>query len=350
MIKNKVDFKLINTALLVFIAFLIYQTRDFCFAIIAKIFDILFPFLVAFTIAYALYPLLKWLQNKKIPKGISVLIVLALVLGIFALVIGLVIPMVFNQLSGLFNTIITFVKEISQDYDLNLGPLQESLTQTFNEIIASIGKYASNGVINTINISLSVISTAMIIFSAAIYFLLDMDKIRDWVSYHLRKKGKRSYRYVKTLDQEMNQYLNGFIKVVVISFFEYTLAFLIIGHPNALLLGFLAAVASFIPYFGGIFTNIIAAITAFVISPALFVKTIIAFFILSALDGYLINPAVYGKTNNIHPLIVIISVFAGGILLGILGIIISLPVAILLLATYRYFEEDINEVLTDKKK
>lgn len=350
MIKNKVDFKLINTALLVFIAFLIYQTRDFCFAILAKIFQILFPFLIAFAIAYAFYPFLKWLENRKIPKGISVIIIFALVIGLFALVIGLVIPMVFNQLSSLFNTIITFIKEISQDYDLNLGPLQSTLTTTFNDIIASIGKYASNGVINTINISLSVISTAMIVISASIYFLIDMDKIRDWIGYHLRKRKNRSYYYVKVLDNEMNQYLNGFMKIVVISFFEYTLAFLIINHPNALLLGFLAAVASLIPYFGGIFTNIIAAITAFVISPTLFIKTIIAFFVLSAFDGYLINPAVYGKTNNIHPLIVIISVFAGGILFGIIGIIISLPVAILLLATYRFFEEDITEVLIDKKK
>lgn len=350
MIKNKVDFKLINTALLVFIAFLIYQTRDFCFTILTKIFQILFPILIAFTIAYAFYPFLKWLEKKKIPKGISVIIIFALVIGLFALVIGLVIPMVFNQLSSLFNTIIAFIKEISQDYDLDLGPLQSTLTTTFNDIIASIGKYASNGVINTINISLSVISTAMIVISASIYFLIDMDKIRDWIGYHLRKRKNRSYYYVKVLDNEMNQYLNGFMKIVVISFFEYTLAFLIINHPNALLLGFLAAVASLIPYFGGIFTNIIAAITAFVISPTLFIKTIIAFFVLSAFDGYLINPAVYGKTNNIHPLIVIISVFAGGILFGIIGIIISLPVAILLLATYRFFEEDITEVLIDKKK
>ena len=197
--------------------------------------------------------------------------------------------------------------------------------------------------------SLGLISNAVIAFSAAIYFLIDMDKIRTYIKYYSKKVSKRNYDYLNELDTQMNNYISGFLKIVIISFFEYSLAFLIIGHPNALLLGFLAAVASFIPYFGGMAVNVIAAITAFVISPSLFIKTVIAFFVLSMIDSYFIGPKVYGKTNNIHPLIVIISVFAGGILFGIMGIIISLPIAIILLTTYRFFEEDIYEVLSDKK-
>ena len=124
----------------------------------------------------------------------------------------------------------------------------------------------------------------------------------------------------------------------------------IIGHPDALMLGTLAGVSNLIPYFGGIITNIVAAITAFVISPELFIKTIIVFVVFSAIDGNVINPLVYGKTNKIHPLVVIISVFAGGILFGITGIIVSLPVAIILIATYKYFKSDISEFSKSKLK
>ena len=275
---------------------------------------------------------------------------LKIVLGIFALAIGLVIPVVFGQLSSLFNGIITFITNISNNYDLNLGPLQETLTKTFNEIIASVGTSAKDGAISAINMSLGVISTAVIAFSAAIYFLIDMDKIRAYIKYYSKKVSLRNFDYLKELDVQMNNYVSGFLKIVIISFFEYTIAFIVIGHPNALLLGFLAAVASFIPYFGGMAVNVIAAITAFVISPAMFVKTVIAFFLLSMLDSYLIGPKVYGKTNNIHPLIVIIAVFAGGILFGIMGIVISLPVAIIILTTYRFFEKDIYDAISDKRK
>jgi len=189
----------------------------------------------------------------------------------------------------------------------------------------------------------------VIAFAAAIYLLVDMDKIRSEFKSFLLSRNKRSFDYFKILDTEMKNYLTGFIKIVGITLVEYTVAFVIIGHPNAILLGFLAAIATLIPYFGGIITNIIASITAFVISPGLFIRTIICFFVLSTLDGYVINPFVYGKTNEIHPLAVIFAVFAGGALFGVLGIIISLPLAIIVIATYKFYRGDITEKIEDIK-
>ena len=75
-----------------------------------------------------------------------------------------------------------------------------------------------------------------------------------------------------------------------------------------------------------------------------------AFFILSNVDGYLINPMVYGKTNEVHPIVVIFSVFAGGILMGVTGIILSLPVAIIIQATIKFFKPEIKDKLDDMKE
>ncbi|MDD3187287.1 MAG: AI-2E family transporter [Bacilli bacterium] len=350
MIKNKLDYKLINIAIIVFIGFLLLQTKNFWLDIVIMLIKIVMPFVLAFAMAYAFYPFLKYLQKKKISKGFGVLIIVSIILAVIAILVGIITPLLFNQLSSLFNDIINFIKDISENYDLNLGPLQESLSSTFNDIIASFGNYAKDGAISIINQSLSAISIAVIAFSSAIYFLLDMDKIRAYIRFYTLKKSHKDYDYLKAVDKEMNNYLSGFLKIVIISMFEYYLAFLIIGHPNALLLGFLAAIGSFIPYFGGMLVNVIAAITAFVISPFLFLKTVIAFFILSMLDSYLIGPKVYGKTNNVHPLIVIMAVFAGGILFGVWGIVISLPVALIIITTYKFFEDDIINLLTDKKK
>lgn len=59
------------------------------------------------------------------------------------------------------------------------------------------------------------------------------------------------------------------------------------------------------------------------------------------IDGYVIGPLVYGKSNKIHPLLSIFAVFMGGIVFGILGIIISMPLCIILLTIYRFFKDDI---------
>lgn len=349
MLKNKLDFKLINFAIITLIIYLMYQTSEIWLGFAGIVLKIISPLFFAFILAYVLHPYLKFLTDRKVPKAIAVIIVILTVLVVLGLIIGIASPLLFSQLTSLFNGIISFIKEISLKFDLNFGTLQETLSLSFNQIIEKLGTYVSDGAANFIGTSIGYITLAFISFSASIYILIDMDKIREEFGDFLYRKSKKVYRYVALLDEQMKSYLIGFFKIVLITVFEYSIAFLIIGHPNALLLGLLAAVASLIPYFGGIITNCIAAITAFVISPALFIRTVIAFIILSALDGYVINPLMYGKTNKVHPLVVILSVFVGGSLFGVLGIVLSLPVAIIIITTYKYFKEDINDKIEDMK-
>jgi len=349
MLKNKLDYKLLNCALIMIIIFLLYQTGGLWTGIISKLWTVSLPFIVAFIIAYALYPLVKFLTDYKIPKIIAILLVLALVIGVIAIFGIIVVPLLFNQLGSLFNGIITFINKLSLGYNIDFGTLQTALTNSFDQIITSLGKYVSDGAINAISVSISLFSKIFISFSAAMYILSDMDNIRETFKNYLNKKSKKIYKYFALIDEEMRSYLTGFVRIMIISLFEYTLAYAIIGHPNAVLLGCLAMLANLIPYFGGMINNVVAAVTAFVISPALFIKTLVVFVVLSILDGYVINPLVYGKTNKVHPLIVIMSVFIGGALFGVVGIIISLPLAIIIISTFKYFKEDVIDKIGDIK-
>lgn len=348
--KNKINYKLVNITLLAALIYLLYNTGYLWMGVTDKVISILLPFFIAFIVAYALYPFMNFLIKKGIPKSLSILIILTILAGIIAFIVFMVVPLLFSQLTSLFNGILAFVKEISLNSEIDFGPLTSSLSNNFNDIMMSLGKYVSNGAVNIIGVSLSYISIAVIAFSASLYFLSDMDKIRSSVKKSLKKRSKKLYRYVKLLDSEMKSYLTGFVRIMFITIIEYSLAYTVIGHPNALLLGFLAMIANLIPYFGGMITNTVAAVTAFVISPQLFIRTVITFVILSAVDGYLINPLVYGKTNEVHPVVVIMSVFAGGILFGIAGIIISLPLAIIIITTIKYFKSDINDKIEDIKE
>ncbi len=348
--KNRLNYKLVNIAIVSLIVYLLYSTGNLWIGIINKTFQIVSPFLVAFAIAYALYPFLKYLTDNKVPKSIAIAIIVILLLALIAFVVFLIVPLLFNQTVNLLTSSISFVKDISNQYDYNLGPVQDYLTNGLNDVVMNVGKYISHGAINLINVSLSVITKVFLCLTAAIYFLIDMESIRTEIKKYLRTKSDRTYNYVKTLDHEMKKYLTGFIRIMFISLFEYSIAYTIIGHPNALLLGFLAMIMQLIPYFGGIMTNIVAAITAFVVSPALFIRTVITFCILSIVDGNLIGPLVYGKTNNVKPVVVIISITAGGILFGIKGIVVSFPIALILIATFKFYKTDINNKLVDMKK
>lgn len=350
MIKNKLDFKLINIALFVFIVFLMYQTSGLWFGILTKFLTIAAPFFFAFAVAYALNPAVRFLMEKGLPKWASILIVVVVVIGLLVTVVLIAGPLLFGQLSSLFTGIISFFKEISSSYDLNFGSIQETLSQGFSDILANLGNYVSNGAINFIGVSLGFLSALLVGVSAAIYFLIDMDKIRSEVKDFVRKKSKKAFRYIRLLDDQMKKYLVGFMKILIINFVLYSFVFFIVGHPNALLLGFIASVASLVPYFGGIFTNIIALVTAFVVSPALFIKTLIAVVLLSVLDGNIISPLVYGKSNEIHPVLIILAIFAGGLLFGMTGIILALPLSIIVVTTIKYFKNDISEIIDDIKE
>ncbi len=350
MMKNKLDYKLVNTALLVLIIYLMYHTGNLWIGLFNKIGQIILPFFLAFVLAYALYPFMKMLMKKGLSKGMSAGIVVLTIFVLIGIVVALVFPLLLDQIKVLSDLIMTFIGEIGTKYRFDFGALQSVLNDGFSNVIGKISQYVSTGAIRVINVSLGYVATAFIVISSAIYFLIEMPNIRETIGKYLHKKSIKVYRYVSILDREMKSYLTGMLEVMFITFFEYSLAYKIIGHPNALLLGFLAAIAGFIPYFGGMFVNIVAAITSFVVSPALFVRTCVTFALLSGIDGYVINPLVYGKTNNVHPLIVIFSIFAGGILFGMLGIIISFPVAIIIIATYKYFKEDIAFKLQGRKE
>ena len=341
MLKNKLDYKLVNLALIALIVFLIYETGSLWVGIIEKVLSIILPFLFAFAIAYALHPFLQKMQDKKIPKWIGIMIIVVIILISIFLVGYLITTVMLGQLSSLFSSIIEFIGSLEKT-SLNLSGIESSLSGTFKTILSSFGTYVSDGAINLIGSSFSFLSTFLIVFASFIYFLIDMDSIREEIKFFFKKRSKKTFNYIRTLDIEMKKYLNGFVQIVIITLIEYTLVYTIIGHPNAILLGFLAAIANLVPLFGGIVVNIIAAVTAFVVSPSLLIRTIIAFAILSSIDSYVINPTVYGKTNSIHPLVTIAALFAGGILFGVIGVFISFPLAIIVVTTYKYYKEDIT--------
>lgn len=347
MLNKKINFGLINLVLVALLVAICISTSNFWLWWGKKLFDILMPFLIAFALAYIVYPFLKTMEKEGIPKGLGITIIVILFLSFIGLIIYLLIPLVYDQIVGLISNVIRFIQYISTEYELDLHYIQNGVSN-LNNIILDLGKFISDSAINIINISINIFTNSIIAFFTAIYFLIDMDKIREKIKKRCKKKGKKRYLYIKSLDDEMKNYSVGFFKNIFIQLIEYTLAFYLIGHPYFLILGILAAFTTIIPYFGGIVTNIIAIITALVVSPKLFILTLIVSIILPNIDGYFWSPRIYGKTNNIHPVLTIFGVFAGGALLGVIGIIIALPVTIILSQTYKFYKGDIENLKTKK--
>ena len=347
---KKINYKLVNILLVVAIVCLIYLIRGLWLGILAKIIAVLLPFLVGFAVSYALYPYCKKLEGCGVPKWLAIGILYFILIG-FLIILGItVVPLLYDQIVLFLSNISVVLTDISSKFEIDLGILQESISSVSTDILKNIGSSISSGAINILNASIGVITNFIIVIAASIYLLFDMEKIREWIKTKLKRKRKKIYEYIKTLDEAINHYFIGLFRTILIQFIEYTFVFFIIGHPNYLVLSILAAVTTIIPYFGGLLVNILAIIIAAVVSPRLLILTILVCIICPNIDGYIIGPHVYGKTNQLPALINIFAVFAGGVLAGFWGIIISLPIAITIITTYRFFENDINKTVSNIKE
>lgn len=349
---NKMNFKLVNLLIIVLIIAVLYFISGLWVGIFNKMVAVLFPFLLAFGVAYAMYPFCKKLERCGIPKWLAIAILYFVVIGLIITMFIIVVPMFYDQTVLFLSNISAVITDISSKYSIDLGVIQTSLSDISSDILKDVGSHISDGAISVLNTSINVITNLIIVVIVSVYFLWDMDAIRNGVRCRLKKKKNRSYAYVKRLDREIDNYFSGLLKNMLIQFVEYTVVFFLIGHPNYLILGILAAVTNIIPYFGGLIINILALVIASVVSTKLFILTLIVCLVCPQIDGYIVSPRIYGKTNQLHPLVNIFAVFAGGILGGLWGIVISLPIAIVLIATVKFFKEDINnkiETIKEKK-
>lgn len=347
--ENKLNYHLVNILLLMAIIYIIILTSGHWGGMILKILNILMPFFLAFVFAYILDPFVKRLEERGIRRNLALVFVVFVVFGTILALLWITLPAIYEQLVSFSKTITQVLGDISGRFDLNLGDFEATLMDTLNQLIKDIGSYISTGTIDILGKSVNFLTNAVIVIIVGIYLLIDMDKIRNYIKKFLRPH-KREYRYVETIDHEIGNYLHGLAIFMVVQFIEYSLLFKIVGHPSWLLLGILACVTTVIPYFGGIFTNIIAVITASVVSMKLFIATLVIILIFPNIDGYVISPHIYGKTNNINPLFVIFTALVCSKFLGLWGMMAGLPIYLIIRTTWNFFHQDIKEKIEDYKE
>lgn len=284
------------------------------------IIEVLKPIIISLIISYIFNLYLKKL-NKFFNKYISVTIFLTTI-TLLIFTIYKLFGQILEQIKNSSSIIIYFIKEVLIKYNLDIfdlynkiGDITEYLPKTFNNI-------------------LNYITLFIVIISSSIYMFIDFNKIKKII----KLLPEKIYNYIITINKDIESYTYSFIILSIINVIEYTITFKIIGHPNYLFLGLLSGILSLIPMFGGILTNAFAIITSFIINYKLFIRTLIGILILTILDGYVISPIIYSKNNKMHPIIVIISIYIGGKIFGITGIIFALPTLVIIISTYKYLK------------
>ena len=317
-----------------FVGYAIYQNLP-ALAVFGKLFmAVLKPVLIGSVIAYLLVPLVKivngWFQKafpgKKWTKTISVflcmLAIAAAVIAFFVLISQKVIT----------NINVDSIGALIQTYQNELNQLIEQAQKYLEQLninIPTVSNYLT-GMISSIASGFSTVLFG-IIFS--IYFLIDADNLIGYWGNVCRKiLPPKTIAWGKELfadaDKCFSGYIRGQVTDAILVGVVVSIVFSIIKMPYAAVIGFITGFGNLIPYFGPTL-GYIAVVLANLINGVNIQNMLIGLAVLEIImliDGNIINPRLLAGAIQVHPLLVIASLLAGGAIGGILGMLLAVPV------------------------
>jgi len=169
---------------------------------------------------------------------------------------------------------------------------------------------------------------ALIVLVLSLYFLAAMPAMKKW-GYRLAPRSRR--RRVAALSEEITKSVGNYvIGQACVALLNATFAFIvmsIVGIPFALLLAFIVALLAFIPLVGGMIAGVVVALIALTQGWQTALVYAISYFAYLQFEAYFISPRIMQKAVAVPGAVAVISVIAGGSVLGVLGALIAIPAA-----------------------
>jgi predicted PurR-regulated permease PerM len=304
---------------------------------------ILLPFVVAGIIAYVCTPLLDWLAARsKLPRALFAVVLFLLLLGTVGLVGVLagrhLVVETGRTVAELQETLEHLLRQANggepiQLLGISLSP--ESVHVMFDQArdwlnqpgtMALLARYSLFGTIG-------VFLTAIML----LWFLITGPSVARGLFWLVPPRRRALVARIWTrLDPHLKHYFIGIaVTVVYATIASYIGLALILGLNHALLLSLLTGVAETLPFIGSTSAAILAGLVA--LHTATGFMSIVAFtiyaIVLRLSIDQLVAPLVLGKAANVHPVLIIFCFLAGAVTFGVVGVILSVPVALAVKAT-----------------
>jgi len=322
--------KLTLETLLIFlmILFCLFETKSWWLPFFQKIRGISALLLLAFCISYTIYPLFAFLKRKlKKKKWAYGATIFLLIFTIFICIIFSY-PILKKEILYFTEMILEFFHQLLKK-EISFGIFTNTVYTFLTEKIQIIEKLFYQNAIDMVTSLVSIFSKITFVTFFSLLFLWKMDQIREKIHWFAKKKRKE--QLLLRIDEKMQNYVKSIAIISLIETIEYTILYGLIGHPNYLLLGFLAGITTFIPYIGALFTNLLALLTAIKLSRPTFLLTILILIFVPMFNNYFVDPKVYHKTIQIRPGITILAMLILSFLFSIAGSIMAIPILIILL-------------------
>ena len=302
------------------------------FFILTEMKQILYPIALAMLFSYLLLPLVNFLEKKiKFPRVLAIVLYLLIGVVIFSGIINLLALQIRVFIKDFADFKIQAIQNLQNlqnfiDIKFNFSAeqqelwLQEQVTLILDKS-GDILKTLAKGATGTIE--------ALIFIPIFTFFMLFFRDRGESFILQLAKKNKKDL--TKNLLQQISKvivkYMGGVITVVIILAISHSIVLSIIGVKYAIALALVAAILSFIPYFGTIVSTIIPLSFSLILSTNPYEPffVIIYFLIITFIDHNILTPTITGGNVNLNPLVTILGLILAAEIWGIPGMIVIMP-------------------------
>lgn len=317
---------------------------------------VLTPFVVAAILAYALTPLVNWLDDVgrgRIPRVVAVVLVELLFMVVALGVVLLIVPILAKELPLMREQVPVLLDGLNASLKPLLGQLGLKFSLDVNSIKAFVLKYLSanfedafGSVISSLklggSVAFAIVGNAIMIPVVLFYLLMDWDRFMAQLLAFVPPRGRAAYdSFTHEADTVLGQYLRGQLLVMLVLSVFYSVGLALFGLDLAMPIGIFTGLAIFVPYLGfglGLILATLAGLLEFAVTtgPAkALIMVVVVYGLGQFIESLFLTPRLVGERIGLHPLAVIFALLAFGQLLGFVGVLIALPASAVLLVAMR---------------
>jgi predicted PurR-regulated permease PerM len=312
--------------------------------------SILSPFIGGLLFAYTLDRPICFLMQLRLSRVFSAAFLVLFFVFLIIIFIALFAPVLQNEIllfsktlpqkvENLITRFSPFIEKLEKEYGSFDYHLRDYVLKSFGDLARFSGQILLNMVTNTFalaNLLSFLILTPIITF----YIAKDWDLFIETSKKLIPTSNKEDIiKLFKKIDTVLASYAKGQLGVCLILIILYSSVLFCFYFPYAFLIGFLSGLLSFVPYLGLIFCFIICSFVSLIhaLSLKLYLGLLLAFMSIAFIEGKILIPRFIGHRINLHPVLVLLCVFAFGKWFGIWGIVFSIPLGAIASVLIREF-------------
>jgi predicted PurR-regulated permease PerM len=293
---------------------------------------ILIPLFFAIMLAMLMAPVCRKLDSKGLPRAISCLVCVFILLIFFLSMMGIMV--------GQISSFVGDLSQMEQQSNQLLSSLHTYIERRFNIPTAqqiaflqretqNLGQMLRSSLTNVLASSIQLLVGLVITLVLTFLLLFHKEKYYSFfLKFTIGSTPQEKEDVLNRIGQVSQHYLVGRAISIITLFVLYAIALLIIGIKNALLLAAVAALVNIIPYLGpilaAVFPFLVALVTEQTVQPAIWV--LLSFMLFQAIDNYFVTPYFLGGEVSLSALATIVSMICGGFVWGVAGMILFIPV------------------------